>query len=82
VSTLGFHAHAPGGGEGRVLELGRPAADGTVAVREWTEGAYLGPAAECVLPAAEVAERVRRWARDGWTLTQPPALILHWLGAD
>lgn len=82
MSTLGFHVRAPGGADGRVVELERPAADGTVALREWSAAAYLAPAGWTVAAVDEVAARVRVWQRDGWTFTEPPARILHWLGAD
>lgn len=80
MTTLGFHAMAPGGMEGRVVEIARPTADGTVAVREWTSEAYLAPPAESVVPVSEMAERVRRWERAGWTFTEAPSRILYWLG--
>ena len=77
--NLGFHAEHPAGEDRRVLLLFRPDAGGRVAFREWGPGDHEAPGREGVAPAAEVEERVRRWAREGWKLTEHPERICAWL---
>lgn len=79
--TLAFHAAAPGGGEGYVVLLYRPSADGQVRWREWSSDDYMAPARDGTSPVEEVAGRVDEWARAGWTLSEPPHRISGWLRA-
>ena len=61
-----------------------PAASPTRTDRRWEEAleehrvalaAFLDTAGR----VDEVEERVRRWAREGWKLTEPPERICAWL---
>ncbi|HET7232775.1 MAG TPA: hypothetical protein VFJ16_22385 [Longimicrobium sp.] len=81
ADTLAFHAAAPGGGEGYVLLLQRPDADGQVAWRQWSSDDYMAPAREGTSPAEELASRVEGWARAGWALSESPHRITGWLRA-
>jgi hypothetical protein len=82
VSTpdnLAFHAADPAGGNGVVVLLFRPDAEGRVRVREWSSAEYTQPGRERLESADEVRARVDAWARSGWTLTESPVRIAHWL---
>ncbi|HET7463829.1 MAG TPA: hypothetical protein VFJ82_21415 [Longimicrobium sp.] len=79
--TLAFHAAAPGGGEGYVLLLHRPGADGQVRWQEWSSADYMAPARDGTSPVGELERRVQGWARAGWTLSESPHRINSWLRA-
>ena len=77
--NIAFHAQDPAGGRGVVILLFRPAADGSVRFREWSSGDYTAPGREDVVPVAQMKARVAGWTRAGWTLTESPIRIGHWL---
>ena len=77
--NIAFHAADPAGGNGCVLLLFRPDAEGRVRVREWSSARYTEPGREDVVPVDEMRARVEAWARAGWTLTESPVRIGHWL---
>ena len=79
--NLGFHAEHPAGEDRRVLLLFRADSEGLVAFREWGPGDHEAPGSEGVAPVGEVEARVRRWAREGWKLTEHPERICAWLRA-
>ena len=47
--------------------------------REWSSGDYTAPGREDVVPVAQMKARVTEWTRAGWTLTESPIRIRHWL---
>jgi hypothetical protein len=77
--SLALHASQPGGGEGYVLVLHRPDAQGRVAWREWSADDYVGPAREGSSTIEEIEARVGGWARAGWTLSESLPLVTGWL---
>jgi hypothetical protein len=77
--NIAFHALSPSGGQGFVVLLFRPGADGTVRFREWSSADYMAPGREDVMPVEEMNARVAEWARSGWKLTESPIRIEHWL---
>ena len=77
--NLAFHAADPAGGDGCVVLLFRPDAEGRVRVREWSSADYTKPGREQVMPADEMRARVDAWVRAGWTLTESPIRIGQWL---
>ena len=77
--NLAFHAADPAGGGGVVILLFRPDSEGRVRVREWSSADYTAPGREDVVPAERMQARVDAWARAGWTLTESPVRIAHWL---
>ncbi|HYW13194.1 MAG TPA: hypothetical protein VE871_14635 [Longimicrobium sp.] len=77
--NIAFHAADPAGGSGVVVLLFRPDAEGRVRVREWSSANYTQPGREDILPVDEMRARVDEWARTGWTLTESPVRIGHWL---
>jgi hypothetical protein len=79
--TLAFHAAAQGGGEGYVLLLHRPGADGRVAWSEWSSNDYMAPARTGTSSVDEIVRRVEGWARDRWTLSESSHRIVGWLRA-
>ncbi len=76
--NIAFHAADPADGNGVVVLLFRPEA-GQVRIREWSSAHYTAPGREVVLPVDEMQARVDGWARAGWTLTESPVRIGHWL---
>lgn len=79
--TLAFHAAAPAGGEGYVLLLEGPDADGQVRWQEWSSSDYMAPARHGSSPAEEIERRVEGWARAGWAMSETPHRIRSWLRA-
>lgn len=77
--NIAFHAQDPAGGRGYVILLFRPDADGGVRFREWSSADYMAPGREDVIPVEEMKARVAEWSRAGWTLTESPIRIGHWL---
>lgn len=77
--NIAFHAADPAGGNGCVVLLFRPDAEGRVRVREWSSARYTEPGREDVVEVDEMMARVHSWARSGWTLTESPVRIEHWL---
>jgi hypothetical protein len=77
--NIAFHAADPAGGNGCVVLLFRPDAEGRVRVREWSSANYIEPGKEDVMPVDEMRARVHAWARAGWALTESPVRIGHWL---
>lgn len=77
--TLPFHAASPGGGEGFVILLQRPEADGLLKTTEWPAGAYLAPGRHHETSVDELLARVRAWRSAGWTLSEPLERIESWL---
>ncbi|MBW3570530.1 MAG: hypothetical protein KY467_05445 [Gemmatimonadetes bacterium] len=77
--NIAFHAASPSGGQGYVILLFRPDAEGNVRFREWSSADYMAPGREDVLTAEEMSARVAEWARTGWKLTESPVRIRHWL---
>ena len=77
--NIAFHAADPAGGNGCVVLLFRPDAEGRVRVREWSSAEYTKPGREQVMPVDEMRARVDAWVRAGWTLTESPIRIGHWL---
>jgi len=77
--NIAFHAASPTGGQGYVILLFRPEADGTVRYREWSSADYTAPGREEVVPAEQIKARVAEWSRTGWKLTESPIRIGHWL---
>jgi hypothetical protein len=77
--NIAFHAASPSGGEGYVVLLFRPDADGTVRFREWSSADYTAPGREDVTTVADMNARVAAWSRAGWTFTESPIRIEHWL---
>lgn len=77
--NIAFHASSPSGGQGFVILLFHPDADGTVRFREWSSADYMAPGREDVMPVAEMNARVAEWARTGWKLTESPIRIEAWL---
>jgi hypothetical protein len=77
--NLAFHAADPAGGNGLVVLLFRPDADGQVRVREWSSANYTAPGREEEVAVDEMRARVDEWARAGWKLTESPVRIAHWL---
>jgi hypothetical protein len=78
-ANIAFHAQDPAGGNGCVVLLFRPDAEGRVRVREWSSANYTQPGREDLVPVDEMRARVDAWARAGWTLTESPIRIAHWL---
>jgi hypothetical protein len=78
-ANIGFQATAPSGGEGYVILLFAPDADGRVRYQEWSSADYMAPAREDTVPAKEMMARVEGWRRAGWKLTESPIRIAHWL---
>lgn len=77
--NIAFHAADPAGGNGCVVLLFRPDAEGRVRVREWSSANYTEPGREDVMTVDEMRARVDAWARAGWTLTESPVRIGSWL---
>jgi hypothetical protein len=77
--NIAFHAADPAGGNGIVVLLFRPDAEGRVRVREWSSANYTQPGREDLMPVDEMRARVTEWARAGWALTESPVRIGHWL---
>ena len=77
--NIAFHAASPTGGQGFVILLFRPEADGTVRYREWSSADYTAPGREDVVPVGQMGARVAEWSRAGWKLTESPIRIAHWL---
>lgn len=77
--NIAFHAADPAGGNGCVVLLFRPDEEGRVRVREWSSANYTEPGREDVMTVDEMRARVDAWARAGWTLTESPVRIGHWL---
>jgi hypothetical protein len=77
--NIALHAASPSGGQGFVVLLFRPDADGTVRFREWSSADYMAPGREDVMPVDEMNARVAEWARTGWKLTESPIRIEAWL---
>ena len=67
--TFTVHAAHPAGGEGYVLLLYRPDAEGRVRWREWSSDDYVGAPREGSWQVDEIEARVRQWARDGHDIT-------------
>lgn len=80
TDNLAFHAQAPGGGEGFVILLFRPDAEGRVRFREWPSSDYVAPGREGLVSVEKMTERIEGWVRTGWKLTESPIRIAHWLG--
>ena len=78
--TLCFFA-APAGGGGVVVEVHPPAADGSVAFREWDSGASDSSARTGATTVPELERRMRDWVRAGWTLGEPVERVTGWLSA-
>ena len=76
--NFAFHAAAPDGREAYVILLFRPDA-GSVRFREWSSADYTAPGREDVVPVQEMKARVDAWSRAGWTFTESPVRIAHWL---
>ncbi|HEX8393375.1 MAG TPA: hypothetical protein VF665_13610, partial [Longimicrobium sp.] len=76
--NLGFQAISPDRRERFVLLCFRPDAEGRVSVREWGGGDQSGR--EQTLAAADVLARINAWEKAGWTFTESPIAIRHWLG--
>lgn len=79
ADNLAFHVQDPTGGQGYVLLLFRPEADGNVRYREWSSADYTAPGREEVAPVEQVRARITEWARTGWTFTESPIRLEHWL---
>ena len=79
--TFTVHAAHPAGGEGYVLLLYRPDAEGRVRWREWSSDDYVGAPREGSWQVDEIEARVRQWARDGWKLSESEHLVSEWLRA-
>ncbi|HEU0015592.1 MAG TPA: hypothetical protein VFQ45_18085 [Longimicrobium sp.] len=79
ADNLAFHAADPRGGEGYVILLHPPEADGTVRCQEWSSVDYMAPGRESVVRADELMARVEGWRREGWKLTESPERIRGWL---
>ncbi len=77
--NIAFHAASPSGGQGYVVLLFRPDADGRVRYREWSSADYMAPGREDVTTVDEMNARVAEWARTGWKLTESPIRIEAWL---
>jgi hypothetical protein len=77
--TLAFHAASPDGGEGFVVLLQRPGADGALSTTEWPAGAYLAPGRHGDTSVDDLLARVRAWRSAGWTLSEPLERIESWL---
>lgn len=77
--NIAFHAGSPSGGEGYVVLLFRPDAEGNVRFREWSSADYTAPGREDVMTAEQMMARVAGWSRTGWKLTESPIRIEHWL---
>lgn len=77
--NIAFHATDPAGANGCVLLLFRPDAEGRVRVREWSSAEYTRPGREEVVTVQQIRARLDEWARAGWTLTESPIRIQHWL---
>jgi hypothetical protein len=77
--NIAFHAQDPAGGQGFVVLLFRPDADGRVRYREWSSADYMAPGREDVVPVEQMKARVTGWARTGWALTESPVRIRSWL---
>jgi hypothetical protein len=77
--NIAFHAASPSGGQGYVVLLFRPDAQGNVRFREWSSADYVAPGREDVITVDEMNARVAEWARTGWKLTESPIRIEHWL---
>lgn len=77
--NIAFHAASPSGGQGYVVLLFRPDADGNVRYREWSSADYMAPGREDVVTTEEMSARVAEWARSGWKLTDSPVRIRSWL---
>lgn len=74
--ALAFQATSPSAGEGYVLVLQPPDADGRVAFQEFS------PAAEPrqdVAYAAELEARLERWSAEGWRFSEHVGNIRAWL---
>lgn len=80
--NIAFHAADPAGGNGVVVLLFRPDAEGRVRVREWSSANYTQPGREDLMPVDEMRARVHEWARAGWTLTESPVRIRQWLAGN
>jgi hypothetical protein len=78
LGSLAFQATHPSGGEGYVLVLSPPDAEGRVAYREFTPHAE---PRDGVAGAAELRARVERWAREGWRFSEHVSNIERWLRA-
>jgi hypothetical protein len=76
--TLCFFAAPPGGG-GVVVEVSPPAADGSVAFREWDSGADASGARTGVTTVPELERRMRDWMRAGWTVGDSVERVTGWL---
>ena len=78
--TFAFHARDRSGTEGYVILLFRPDADGRLKYREWPSEGYAAPGIDGETTVDALVSRAREWARAGWTLTEHPDRIAHWLG--
>lgn len=78
-ANIAFHATDPSGREGYVILLFAPDADGRVRYQEWSSTDYMAPGREDTVAAEEMMARVDGWRRAGWTLTESPIRIAHWL---
>lgn len=79
ADNFAFHAAHPSGGEGYVLLLFRPDAEGTVHWREWSSTDVSRSGREGTSTVDEVIARAEAWHRAGWTMTEHPRRIAHFL---
>lgn len=79
AENIGFQANSPSGGEGWVIMLFRPDADGLVRYREWACDQADRPGHDRHAPVDELVRRVEEWRRAGWKFTESPIRITHWL---
>lgn len=77
--NIAFHSASPTGGQGFVVLLFRPDAEGNVRFREWSSADYTAPGREDTVPVEQMRARVTEWARTGWRMTESPLRIEHWL---
>jgi hypothetical protein len=77
--SLALHASEPGGGEGYVLLLHRPDAQGRVSWREWPADDYVSAPREGSSSVDEIEARVKAWARAGWKLSESEHMVAGWL---
>ena len=78
AAHLTVHIVGLRGDSDRTLLLERTP-DGAVRVREWSDANWAGPAAECVLPAAEVYAMVERAHRQRRRVTVSLPELGAWL---
>lgn len=77
--NIAFHAASPTGGQGFVVLLFRPDAQGNVRFREWSSADYTAPGREDEMTVEQMNARVAGWVGSGWKLTESPIRIEAWL---